>query len=90
MPTLAKATEIRRKQHPELVALITDVAGATELLKLAANKAEQSLRATCSVVHVRQSTALIGETSARRTPHVMKVSSQLGVSPPLDRLGARR
>ena len=55
--SVAEATEIRRKQHPELVALITDVAGATELLKLAA---------------------------------VTKVSSQLGVLPPLDRLGAQR
>ena len=36
--SVAEATEIRRKQHPELVALITDVAGATELLKLAANR----------------------------------------------------
>ena len=36
--SVAKATEIRRKQHPELVALSTDVAGATELLKLAANR----------------------------------------------------
>ena len=36
--SVVKATEIRRTQHPELVALIIVVAGATELLKLAANR----------------------------------------------------
>ena len=37
--SVAKATEIRRKQHPELVALITDVADATELKKVRAEVA---------------------------------------------------
>ena len=34
----AKSTEIRRKQYPELVALITSIAGAMELLKFAADR----------------------------------------------------
>ena len=36
--SVAKATEIRRKQLSEFVTLIADMVGATELLKLAANR----------------------------------------------------
>ena len=36
--SVAKATEIRRKQHSEFVTLIADIAAATGLLKLAANR----------------------------------------------------
>ena len=36
--SVVKSTEIRRKQHPELVALISSIAGATELLKLFADR----------------------------------------------------
>ena len=39
---MATSTEIRRKQHPELVALITSIAGATELLKLAIDRLNKS------------------------------------------------
>ena len=36
--SVAKATEIRRKQHLEFVTLIADIAGAIELLELVANR----------------------------------------------------
>ena len=39
--SVAKSTEIRWKQHPELVALISSIAGATELCKLAADRLKE-------------------------------------------------
>ena len=43
--SVAKATEIRRKQHAEFVTLTANNAAATELLKLAVKQTEQILRA---------------------------------------------
>ena len=40
--SVAKATEIRQKQHAEFVALTTQIAGATELLKNAVNRLKKS------------------------------------------------
>ena len=82
--SVAKATEIRRKQHAEFVTLTANNAAATELFTLAAKRTEQILRApSCTRRRRRLSsvqTTACTSTWVARSPELHPRASQARMS----------